>query len=51
MVSQELALAILRLQEVWGLCSRGHGVIASFHLIVVLSSVKQLRDCVSDTVI
>ena len=42
--------SILRLQKVWGLCAHGHQIINFFHLMRVLTSVKQLRKCASDSI-
>ena len=53
-MSQGLALSILRLQWVWGICAQGHLVVNVFHLVVVvvgLASVKQLKKCTSGFVI
>ena len=35
----------------WELCAHGHQVVNFFHVVGVLSSVKQLRKCTSDTII
>ena len=53
-VSQGLALSVLRLQWVWGICAQGHLVVNFFHLVQGrggLASVKQLRKCTSGFVI
>ena len=42
--------SILRLQKVWGLCAHGHQIVNFFHLMRVLTSVKQLRKCASDSI-
>ena len=35
----------------WELCAHGHQVVNFFHVVGILSSVKQLRKCMSDTII
>ena len=44
-------LPILRLQQVWQLCSYGHPVDKDFHLVGILAIIKQLRKFASDTII
>ena len=41
---KKVTVSILRLQWAWGLCVHGHHAVNFFYLVVVLISVKQLRN-------
>ena len=42
-MSQGFTPSVLRHQHVSGLCARGHKVVKSFHFVVALASIRQLR--------